>query len=375
MHGPGRNALGRVGNAGAAPTLAARIVVAYRRGMVMFDTKQQRAAFLIFLVGVGIAVTAWPFVTGLIWAPVLYVIFAPLHRRLARRMPAALAAGLVILVAILLIVLPVGSMVGLIATEARDLAGGVIRSSGVDRLRELRIGPYDVGAQIETFASRAVTWLGTSALGLLGTVARLGIQLTIALFGLFYLLCDPDGVWRTLGPFIPFSPENRELLKRRFRDVTVSTLIGTFATATVQGICVGLGFWATGLPYAIFWGVVTVIVAILPVVGSGMVWGPAVVFLALNQRYLAAALFAVWGIVVVGNIDNVIRPWVFRRYARIHPFLTVIGAFAGIKYFGLLGLLLGPLMITYFFELIRMYHAEYLDDEPAAPAATAGTAP
>ena len=239
----------------------------------------------------------------------------------------------------------------------------MIRSSGIDRLRELHIGPYDVGAQIETLASRAVAWLGTSALGLLGTVARMGIQLTIAFFGLFYLLFDADAAWRTLGPFIPFSPENRELLRRRFKDVTVSTLIGTFATATVQGICVGLGFWAAGLPYAIFWGVVTVIVAILPVVGSAMVWGPAVVYLALNQRYLAAALFAAWGIVVVGNIDNVIRPWVFRRYARIHPFLTVIGAFAGIKYFGLLGLLLGPLMITYFFELIRMYHAEYFADD------------
>ena len=334
--------------------------------MVMFDAKQQRAAFLIFLVGVGIAVAVWPFVTGLIWAPVLYVIFAPLQRRLARRMPAPLAAGLVILIAILLIVLPVGSLGGLIATQARDLAGGVISSSGIDRLRELHIGPYDVGAQIETLASRAVAWLGTGALGLLGTVARIGIQLTIAFFGLFYLLCDADGVWRTLGPFIPFSSENRERLKRRFKDVTVSTLIGTFATATVQGICVGLGFWVAGLPYAIFWGVVTVIVAILPVVGSGMVWGPAVVFLALNQRYLAAALFAAWGVVVVGNIDNVIRPWVFRRYARIHPFLTVIGAFAGIKYFGLLGLLLGPLMITYFFELIRMYHAEYLAEEPGA---------
>jgi predicted PurR-regulated permease PerM len=270
----------------------------------------------------------------------------------------------VIVLAILVIVLPVASAAGLIANEAQDIAGGVIRSSLVDRLRELRIGPYDVGAQIEALGSRAMAWVGTGALSLVGTLARLGIQLTVAFFGLYYLLCDSRRVWRNMRPFIPFSAENSELLKRRFKDVTVSTLIGTFATATVQGLCVGLAFGAAGLSHAFFWGVVTVIVAILPVVGSGLVWAPAVLVLALERHYLAAVLFALWGIIVIGNIDNIIRPWVFRRYAQIHPFITVIGAFAGLKYFGLLGLLVGPLAISYFFELIRMYREEYLADEP-----------
>jgi predicted PurR-regulated permease PerM len=76
---------------------------------------------------------------------------------------------------------------------------------------------------------------------------------------------------------------------------------------------------------------------------------------------------------VVGNVDNVIRPFVFRRWAQIHPFITIIGAFAGIQYFGLLGLLIGPLAISYFFELIRMYRAEYLDDEEAAEQIAAQT--
>jgi predicted PurR-regulated permease PerM len=74
---------------------------------------------------------------------------------------------------------------------------------------------------------------------------------------------------------------------------------------------------------------------------------------------------ALWGILVVGNVDNIIRPAVFRRWAKIHPFITIIGAFAGINYFGLLGLIIGPLAISYFFELIRMYREEYLQDEYA----------
>jgi predicted PurR-regulated permease PerM len=338
--------------------------------MAFLDSRHQQAAFLTAILGAALVYALWPFSTGLVGAPVLYVVFAPLHRRLAPYMPNGIAAGIVILVAILVIVVPVASMAGLLANEAQDIAGGVIRSSIVDRLRELRVGPYDVGAQLQVIGSRALSWVGTGALGLIGTLARLGIQLTIAFFGLYYLLCDPNHAWRTVRPFIPFSTENSALLKRRFKDVTVSTLIGTFATATVQGICVGAAFWLAGLPNAIFWGVVTVIVAILPVVGSGLVWLPGVAVLALEGKYLAAVLVAVWGLVAVGNVDNIIRPWVFRRYAQIHPFITVIGAFAGIKYFGLLGLLIGPLAISYFFELIRMYRTEYLtdespDDEPA----------
>ena len=109
-----------------------------------------------------------------------------------------------------------------------------------------------------------------------------------------------------------------------------------------------------------FWGVVTVIVAILPVVGSGLIWGPGAAALAADGRVGPAIGLTIWGILAVGNVDNLIRPYVFRRWARIHPFITVIGAFAGISWFGLVGLLIGPLAISYFFELIRMYRDEYL---------------
>ena len=213
----------------------------------------------------------------------------------------------------------------------------------------------------------------------IGTATRLGIQLTITFFGLFYLLVAPVGLWSGVRPFIPFSSRNAEILRQRFHDVTISTLVGTGLTAIVQGVLVGLAFWATGLANALFWGVVTVIFAILPVVGSGLVWGPGAAALALDHHYGRAIGLVVWGILVVANVDNVIRPVVFRRWAQIHPFITVIGALAGINWFGLLGLLIGPLAISYFFELIRMYRAEYLegegsDTEPLDPA-LAGTSP
>jgi predicted PurR-regulated permease PerM len=346
--------------------------------MAFLDTKRDRAAFLIFVLGIGLVWTLWPFSTGLIGAPVLYVVFAPVYRWLTRWVKPGIAAGLVVLLGIILVLGPGVSFVGVVAGEAQDIASGVIRSPLLTRLRELRIGPYDVGAQIETAGSRLVTWIGTSALGLIGTATRLGIQLTITFFGLYYLLLAPHSAWRQVQPFIPFSRQNAEILRERFRNVTISTLIGTGLTATVQGLLVGLAFWVTGIPNALFWGVVTIVLAILPVVGSGLVWGPGVAALAMEDHYGRAIGLALWGVIVVGNVDNIIRPMVFRRWAQIHPFITIIGAFAGIQYFGLLGLLIGPLAISYFFELIRMYRAEHLEedasDDPALVAVEGGKA-
>lgn len=333
--------------------------------MAFLDTKRDRAVFLIFVLGLGLIWALWPFSTGLVGAPVLYVVFAPVHRWLAWRMHPRLAAALVVLMGVILVLGPGAAFVGVIAGEAQDIASGVIRSPLLARLRELRVGPYDVGAQIESLGSRLVSWIGASALGLIGTATRVGIQLTITFFGLYYLLLAPQTVWRGVLPFIPFSTRNAERLLERFRDVTISTLIGTGMTAGMQGLLVGLAFWVTGIPNALFWGVVTVILAILPVVGSGLVWGPGALALAIEGRYGMAIGMTLWGILVVGNVDNIIRPMVFRRWAQIHPFITIIGAFAGINYFGLLGLIIGPLAISYFFELIRMYRDEYLQEEDA----------
>jgi len=103
--------------------------------------------------------------------------------------------------------------------------------------------------------------------------------------------------------------------------------------------------------------------AILPVVGSGLVWGPGAIALAIGGHWGLGVGLAVWGLAVVGNVDYIVRPIIFRRWANIHPLVTLVGALAGVPYFGLLGLLIGPLALSYFFELIRMYREEYLVQE------------
>ena len=209
-------------------------------GMPFLDTRRQRAALLIIVLGFGLAYALWPFSSGLMGALVLYVVFGPAYHGLVRRgFRPGLAAGVIVLFALVLVVGPGISFIGLVANEAQGMASGVLQSPLLARLRELRLGPYDIGAQIEALGSQVVSWAGSSALRVVGTATRLGIQLTISFFGLFYLLVAPAGAWQGIRPFIPFSAENAEILRKRFRDVTFSTLIGTGLTAAVQGLLVG----------------------------------------------------------------------------------------------------------------------------------------
>ena len=328
--------------------------------MAFLDTNHQRAALVVLLLGFALAWALLPYTTGLIGIPVLYVIFAPAHRWLARRVRPSVAATLVVLLGVFLIVVPGASFAGLIVNEAQQIATGVVQSPILARLSQLRIGRTEIGPELANLGRSIVSWLGTGAFSLVGTATRLALNLTIAFFGLYYLLLRPGETWEAVRPYIPFSALNADKLQRRFHDVTISTLIGTGLTAAIQGVLVGIGFWFTGLPNGVFWGVVTVVVAILPIVGSGLVWGPGVLALVLDGRSGAAAGLALWGLLAVGGVDYLIRPIVFRRWANIHPILTVVGAVAGVPYFGILGLLIGPLALSYFFELIRMYREEYL---------------
>ncbi len=327
--------------------------------MPLFATNQQRASLVILLLGLGLLMALAPYLSGLLGGLVLYVVFAPLHGWVARRLRPAPAAGLLVLLAIIMVVVPTVVFTGMVLDQAHEVASGVIRGPLLDRLATLEVGGMPIGPRLAGLGEALVAKLGSGALGLLGTATRIGLNLTIAMFLLFYLLLGAGKTWHTVKPYIPFSPANADLLRDRFRDVTISTVVGTGLVAVVQGGIVAVAFWLTGLSNAFFWGVVTVVFAVLPVVGSGLVWGPGALTLFLGDHIGAAIAMVLVGVLIVGNVDVVIRPAVFRRFAQIHPLVTLVGAIGGVSYFGLLGILIGPLALSYFFELIRMYREEY----------------
>src|SRR5436305_9395398 len=252
--------------------------------MHLIDTNHQRAALLVVLLGVALVIALTSYATGLIGIPVLYAVFTPVHEWLSLRVRPKLAASLVVALALFLIVVPGVSSAGLIVGQAQEIAGGVMRNPLLGRLRALRLGGMDLGPRLADLGAQVVAWIGSSAFGLVGTATRLALNLTISLFGLFYLLLRPGETWEAVRPYIPFSAKNTEKLRQRFRDVTTSTIIGTGLTAAAQGAILGLAFWIVGLPNALFWGVVTMVFGILPIVGSGLVWVPAAIALLISNR-------------------------------------------------------------------------------------------
>jgi len=326
----------------------------------LLDSRRRTAATLVVSLAVALAIALAPYATGLIGVPVLYVALQPWHDWLTRRIPAKAAASVVVSLVLLVLIVVGGSLVTLIVSEARQIPGTIMQSPIVTRLSELNIGGVDVGARLADLGSKIVAWLGSSAFGFLGAASKVVLNLTISCFGLYYLLLQPGETWDAVRPYIPFSPSNTEKLRQRFRDVTTSTLIGTGLSAALHGSLMTFAFWLAGLPNAALWGVVTMVFSILPLLGSALVWGPAAIVLLLQHRPGAAVLLALWGVLIVGNVDYVIRPMVSRRWAHIHPLVTLIGALVGVPYLGLLGLLIGPLAVSYFFEVIQMYREEYL---------------
>jgi predicted PurR-regulated permease PerM len=336
--------------------------------MTLLQTPRGRAAALVAGLGAAIALALLPFASGLLGIGVLYVICAPLHRRLSRRIPERAAALLVLALALALVLVPLFAVVGIIVAEAPGALRVLQENAALGRIAEVRVGSVHLGSQLATAGGTAVAWLSQQAIVFFGSAARGTLSLVIAFFGLYYLLLYPGTVWRGFRPLLPFSDRTADALRVRFHRVTQAKLVGTALTALVQGLIVGVAFRVVELPGAAFWGVITALVSVLPMLGSALVWVPAVAVLALAERWGDAAVVLAAG-VVAANIDNVVRLIVFKRVSNIHPMATLIGAFAGLKYFGLLGVLLGPLAIAYFFELLRMYRVEYGRSPQAAAAA------
>lgn len=330
--------------------------------MTLLQTPRDRAAFLILVLGASILLAVSPFFSGLLGAAVLYVVFVKPYRRLERTMKPGFAAALILIVALLIIAVPLAWLIGVVIGEAPDALQRLQGSSVFSQVGQLSIGSFQVGPELAKASGTIVSWLSARTFSFLGSATSAVLNLVIAFFGLYYMLRSEGQMWSVVRDYIPFSFQTADALRDRFVGVTEATLLGTVLIAIVQGTLVGLGFLVVGLPNPLFWGTAAAFASILPVLGTALIWLPAVIVLLAQNRFAAAAVMAVIGAGIASNIDNVIRPFVYRRVSHIHPMITLVGAFAGVRYFGLLGLLLGPLAIAYLFELLHFYREEYSED-------------
>jgi len=179
-------------------------------------------------------------------------------------------------------------------------------------------------------------------------------------FMMYYIFIDIHYVIIRSTEYLPFSQIHAIWLIHEFEHISKAILLGQILVSSLQGLMGGLGFFIFGLPDAVLWGIVMAVVSLVPLVGTSLVWLPAGVFLLAHNNYTHGIGLLLWGSIVVSHIDNFVRPKLGKKLGNINPIVMVLGAFAGLEFFGIAGVVVGPFLLAFFLLLVQVYRREYL---------------
>lgn len=327
-----------------------------------------RSILLAFAIIVGCVLCfflAVPFIGASTAALTLAVIFAPMQAMLERRLRYRGVAAMISLVVIIVVVaVPASFVIERLVAEAAGNARVIqfrIASGEFQRFMDQhpRLAPIGrwIADQVDipSLASGMATWLSN-----LGASFVRGSLVQVAVIGLtfyllFYFLRDRKEARALLIDLLPLTPAESDRVFGRVIDTVRAIVYGTMAVALVQGALGGMMFWLLGIPAALLWGLVMTILSIVPVLGSFVVWIPASVLLAADGRWVHAIVLALWGAVVISNIDNILRPMLVGNRLRLHTVPAFISMVGGLLVFGMSGFILGPLAVTATVTLIDIW--------------------
>lgn len=318
-----------------------------------------------------------PFIAPLAWALTLAAIFAPLQRWLEIRVKSPSIAALIAVLAIgTIVVVPtflVGQKLIQQAANGAIMANELVKTGNwrQDFENQARLIPLiksfsdqlDLGA----FATTVTGWLSERAGALLaGSVFQL-LSFTLTLYVLFFFLRDRKKALRSIRNLAPLTRKEMDRLILRFDDTIHATVYGTLATSAVQGALGGLMFWWLGLPSPLLWGVIMAILSVIPVLGAFVVWVPAAIYLAINGDWVKAIILASWGTLVVGSADNLLRPFMVGKRLEQHTVLAFFSVVGGLVFLGAVGLILGPLILTFTTVLLEIWTGRNANEPEPEP--------
>jgi predicted PurR-regulated permease PerM len=313
-----------------------------------------------------------PFVMIFLMALVLATISYPAYRWMLGRTGGrrGLSALLTCILVVLVLIVPSALMLGLLARESLLLYDWVnerVQAGIVDHnliqgvldlqrklLPQLDVEKLEVGKILTGYAGRLSGVLVNWSASVVKALTTAVWQFLLLLVALFYFLKDGGPFLRWVMHLTPLPGSLEKEIFDRFQGVSQSAFYGTFLTALTQGFLGAMGFLIVGLP-PLVWGVAMAFFSMIPLVGTAIVWGPAAVLLILNHRVASGIFLIIWGIVVVGLSDNVLRPLLMRGKSELPPLFIFFSLLGGISAFGPLGILLGPLAIVLAIALLQAY--------------------
>ncbi|AWM34827.1 AI-2E family transporter [Hymenobacter nivis] len=327
-------------------------------------TPRQRFILLI----VTLVVLGWlalfgllQYLTAFLGAGILYVVLRPwftalVHKRQWNR---TLVTVLLLVFAVVVLVIPFFALTSLLINRIQTLAQNTDQILLVVQRIERKVGMQvtqenNVRQLLQQGAARVSQWIPTLASSVLNVVVIVGLML----FTLYYLFMQEDAFLAGLHRYLPFREKTLDELSNSLRNNVNANVLGSGLVALVQGLLTGATLWMFGVPQPLFWTVIAFFVAFIPVLGTPLVWGPAALYqFAQGQTTQGIGILLVGAIVII-NIDNLLRIWLAKGMGDIHPWVTLVGLTLGVGIFGIVGLVIGPLLLSYFIVLMQVFARE-----------------
>ncbi|MES3023662.1 MAG: AI-2E family transporter [Pseudomonadota bacterium] len=342
------------------------------------DLQAKTFLLLLALVSIAFGWILMPFFGAIFWGAVLAILFAPFHRRVlaklgGRRVLAALATLAICLVVVILPMILIAVSLAQEGTALyQKLASGEIDLNaqlrtiftalpawmhtlmerfGMDSIATLQARLQEAAVQGSKFIATHVLNIGRNAFDFV-------VSFFVMLYLLFFLLKDGSALAHRIQRAIPLSAEHKQNLFDKFTTVTRATVKGNFLVAAAQGAMGGLAFWVLGVQGALLWAVVMAFLSLLPAVGAALVWAPVALYLLATGAIWQGVALIAFGVLVIGMIDNVLRPILVGKDIKMPDYLVLISTLGGMAIFGLNGFVIGPMVAAMFIALwdIFSYH-------------------
>lgn len=359
----------------------------------MHKSSLEHNAFLVLLVSVSIAFI-WillPFYGAVFWAVILAIIFAPLHRRLQalcgrRRNLAALASlGICIVLAVLPMIIILSSLVQQGALVYDQIRAGkldfglyaeqvkrALPESVLDMLDRYGAGDFATVRERLSQAALAVSqFIANRAVNIGQNTVQFVISFFIMLYLLFFLFRDGAALARTVRRAVPLEEGRKQQLFSKFTTVVRATVKGNVIVAVTQGTLGGMIFWFFGIQAALLWGVLMAFLSLLPAVGAGLVWTPVAVYFLVTGAVWQGVVLILYGIFVIGLVDNVLRPILVGKDTKMPDYVVLISTIGGMALFGLNGFVIGPLVAALFMAAWALLTNSTVDDQSVPNAEVA----
>lgn len=301
------------------------------------------------------------FFTAMLGAIIFYILFRKfmVYLTVKKHFNQALASVLIILISFLIVVVPIGILVLMIVNKFSNLVSDPEKIKGyvtsfTEKLEHL---PFNVST--ENLTQKVTQFVADHAGGVISSSFSVFASLLMMYFLLYFLLMSVNSLEIKLMHYLPFSNDKIKLFGKELVDQTYANAIGVPAVAAAQGLAAYGAFLIAGVPDAGIYAILTGFASIIPLLGTAIIWVPVAIYLFTSQEIWQGAFVTGFCVIVMTNLDNLVRMFVSKRIGDVHPITTVLGVIFGLKFFSLPGLVFGPLLISYLFMLIKLFHVEY----------------